>query len=156
MRKLLLLLVLAMSMVFVSCENEQDVRTELQTLQLSRDILKQNVRELTTIANVEKQHITALKTQTKELRIEKDMVRQGKEPMYVLKLKLKQSHMSLDPMKHIKDEANSIEFELPVSREFYDKVNIGTNIVDDFRVGSAIFSGSFGSWKMKVVDKNIR
>jgi len=154
MKKLLLLLVLTIGLL--SCENEQDVKNDLQRLKIERADLNGAVTGQRTML---KQMLITSKEYSKQiesLRIEKNMVRKGKEPMYVLKLKLKQSHFSLDPMKHIKDETNSIEFELPVSREFYDKVAIGTNIVDDFRVGSAIFSGSFGSWKMRVVDKNIR
>ena len=71
-------------------------------------------------------------------------------------MRLKQSHFSIDLMKHTKDDMNAIEFELPVSKEFYDKVKNGTNIVDDFRTGSFILNGSFGDWKMKVIKKEIR
>ena len=34
--------------------------------------------------------------------------------------------------------------------------DINTEIIDDFRTGSFIMHGSFGSWKMKVVGKEIR
>jgi len=94
--------------------------------------------------------------QIKASRIENDMVRQGKEPMYVLKLKMKQSRMSLDIGKHIKDGMNAIEFDLPVSKEFYNNVNVGTSLIDDFRAGSFIMNGSFSNWKITVIKKEIR
>jgi len=42
----------------------------------------------------------------------------AKGPKYMLKLRLKQSHLSLSIKKHIKDAVNAIEFELPVDQEF--------------------------------------
>jgi hypothetical protein len=55
----------------------------------------------------------------------------------------------------MKDAMNAIEFELPVDKEFYDNLTIGSEIVDNFRVGSLVMYGSFGSWKMSVVNKQI-
>lgn len=51
---------------------------------------------------------------------------------------------------------NKIIFEMSVSKEFYDSVHNGTEIVDDFRVGSFVLNGSLGKWKMTVQDKYIR
>ena len=50
---------------------------------------------------------------------------------------------------------NAIEFELPVDREFYHSVSQNQSIVDEFRHGSMILRGSFGSWKMTVINKRI-
>ena len=75
---------------------------------------------------------------------------------YILKLKLKQSHITLDLGTHAKDAMNSIEFELPVDKDFYNSVKIGDQIIDRFRVGSAVLYGSFGSWKMTVIGKRIQ
>ena len=80
----------------------------------------------------------------------------GKPVKYILKLRLKQSHFSLSIKKHIKDAVNSIDFELPVDKEFYDSVSEGTNIVDKFRFGSFVLYGSFGDWEMKVKEKEVR
>ena len=79
-----------------------------------------------------------------------------KGPKYILKIRLKQSHFSLSIKKHIKDAVNAIEFELPVDKEFYDSVSEGTELVDKFRFGSLILTGSFGDWEMKVKNKEIR
>lgn len=154
MKKLLLLLVLSIGLL--SCENEQDVKTDLDKLKIERTELISQNRSQSTLVRQKVITSEQLTLQIENLRIEKDMVKQGKEPQYILKLKLKQSHFSVNPMKHIKDGMNAIEFELPVSKEFYDNVQVGTNIVDNFRVGSAVFSGSYGSWKMKVIEKRMR
>jgi hypothetical protein len=80
----------------------------------------------------------------------------AKGPKYFLKLRLKQSHLSLSIKKHIKDAVNSIEFELPVDKEFYDSVSEGTEIIDKFRFGSFVLYGSLGDWEMTVKDKEVR
>ncbi|MES2518714.1 MAG: hypothetical protein V4585_11440 [Bacteroidota bacterium] len=80
----------------------------------------------------------------------------AKGPKYILKIRLKQSHFSLSIKKHIKDAVNAIEFELPVDKEFYDSVSEGTELVDKFRFGSLVLSGSFGDWEMKVKGKEVR
>ncbi|MCU0470264.1 MAG: hypothetical protein MUF58_16860 [Arcicella sp.] len=80
----------------------------------------------------------------------------AKPPKYILKIRLKQSHFSLSIKKHIKDAVNAIDFEIPVDKEFYDSVSKGTEIIDDFRFGSLVLSGSFGDWEMTVKDKEIR
>ena len=51
---------------------------------------------------------------------------------------------------------NAIEFEIPVDKDFYNSINVGDEIVDNFRAGSFIINGSFGSWNMKVKGKEIR
>ena len=81
----------------------------------------------------------------------------GVKPLkYILKIRLKQSNFTLSIKKHIQNAVNSIDFEIPVDKEFYDSVSKGTEIIDDFRFGSLILSGSFGDWEMTVKDKEIR
>jgi hypothetical protein len=80
----------------------------------------------------------------------------GKAPKYFLKLRLKQSHFSLSIKKHIKDAVNSVDFELPVDKEFYDSVSKGTELVDEFRFGSFVLSGSFGDWELTVKEKYVK
>ena len=63
--------------------------------------------------------------------------------------------MSLDIGKHIKDGMNAIEFEMPVDKDLYNTVSVGTQIIDEFRSGSLIINGDFGNWKMTVVSKRI-
>lgn len=80
----------------------------------------------------------------------------GKSPRYILTLKLKQSHFTLDLFEHAKDAMNAIEFDIPVDAEFYHSVSVGTKVVDEFRAGSFIMNGSFGDWDMTVVNKQIK
>ena len=51
---------------------------------------------------------------------------------------------------------NAIEFEMPVSKEFYASVNENTEIIDEFRFGSFVLNGSYGDWEMTVEGKEIR
>ena len=80
---------------------------------------------------------------------------EGGDPFYVLRLELKQQHTILNLDKMIKDELNKFEFDIPVDKRYYDSLEIGDEIVDEFRMGSVIIDGSFGSWKCTVVGKGI-
>lgn len=79
----------------------------------------------------------------------------NKTAKYIMKLNISQAHFTLDISEHLKDSMNDIEIYIETSKDFYDKYNVGDIISDDFRVGSFIFKGSFGSWKIKVADKQI-
>jgi len=103
------------------------------------------------VENLKKEN-AALVTQVKAL---KEGVN-TKGPKYMLKLRLKQSHLSLSIKKHIKDAVNAVEFELPVDKEFYDSVSEGTEIIDKFRFGSMVLYGSLGDWEMTVKEKYVK
>ena len=75
---------------------------------------------------------------------------------YVITFNIKQTHFTLDIGEHLKDAMNDISIEIPVDKEYYDSVEIGDTIDDSFRVGSFIWKGSFGNWKVTVESKNIR
>ena len=150
MKKLLIVLALALSLV--SCDEKGDLQKEIAQLKSQRDNLIDRNSELQSIKTARENEIESLSKEVTTLNIYK----QGRTPKYVLKLKLKQSHISLSITKHIKDRMNAIEFEMPVDKEFYDNVNVGSEIVDSFRVGSLLLSGSLGDWRMTVVDKEIR
>lgn len=76
-------------------------------------------------------------------------------PRYVVTLKIKQTHLSLDVGKHLKDSMNSVEIALPVDKQFYDDINIGDTLNNEFRLGSLLTSGSVGSWDITVSSKTI-
>lgn len=147
-----LILTFLMLIFLVSCETEKSVKSDLDKLKSERETLMGEVTSLTGVAEQKKVEISDLESKAKEL----GMLAQGKTPKYILKLRLKQSHISLDITKHIKDNMNAIEFELPVDKELYDSVSIGTKILDEFRNGSLFLSGSFGDWEMTVKGKEIR
>ena len=75
---------------------------------------------------------------------------------YVIAFNIKQTHFTLDIREHLKDAMNDISIEIPVDREYYDSVEVGDTIDDSFRVGSFIWKGSFGNWKVTVESKDIR
>ncbi len=74
---------------------------------------------------------------------------------YILKFELKQVRLSLNPLSHVRDKINTIEFELPVDKEFYDSIDVGDLIIDRFRAGSFILRSSFSNWRMSVINKRI-
>ena len=137
-----------------SCKKETPctVTDDINQLKQIRNELQSEVWKLGDAKSAKLQTIDSLNKELKFLNI----YTSGRTPQYILKMKLKQSHFSLDIGKHIKDAMNAIEFELPVDKDFYNKVEVGTEIVDDFRTGSFILHGSIGSWKMTVEDKEIR
>lgn len=74
-------------------------------------------------------------------------------PRYVVVIEVKQSHLSLDISKHIKDSMNKVEIAVPVDKQFYDGVEKGDKLNNDFRLGSLMTAGSVGNWSIKIVDK---
>ena len=138
--------------LFVSCESKEQVKGDITELTNQRNALQgQTVSMQLNIIDLTSQ-TTKLTDELKVLNI----LKSGKQPVYVIKLKLKQSHISLSISKHLKDMANAIEFEMPVDKEYYNSVNVGTEIVDNFRMGSLFFAGSFGSWEMTVINKYVK
>lgn len=74
---------------------------------------------------------------------------------YVITLEIRQSHVTLDLWEHVKDSANAIRIEIPVDKQFYDDVREGETLKKDFRTASLLIRGSFGSWKVRVVEKKV-
>ncbi len=75
---------------------------------------------------------------------------------YVVTFRIKQSHFTLDFDEHLKDWINEITFDVPVDKEYYDSVSVGDTINDEFRMGSLIMHGSFGSWKVTITKKEVQ
>lgn len=153
MKKILVLLAIAYTFVVaVSCETKDDVKSEIRLLNERRSELRNEVASLNS-------HVRNLKIESERLTNDvnyKNALANHKPVKYILRVKLKQSHFSLDVGDHIKDAMNAIEFDIPVDKEFYDHCSEGTELVDEFRMGSFIMNGKFGDWKMKVVSKRIQ
>ena len=135
-----------------SCENANDVQKDIQKLRAERNELNEQLSNLKYNKRIVEEKLVILTEETKELEIYKT----GNRPQYIITIHLQQSHFSLDIGKHMKDKMNAIDFEIPVSKEFYDSVDEDTKIVDEFRTGSFILEGSLGDWKMTVKNKEIR
>ena len=74
---------------------------------------------------------------------------------YIITFSIKQTHVTLSISEHIKDAMNECTIEIPVDKEYYDSVSVGDVISEEFRAGSLIIHGSFGNWKVTVVNKEI-
>jgi len=79
----------------------------------------------------------------------------GREPKYIVKFKIKQGTFTLDIFEHAKNEMNSIEIEVPVNRDYYNRLSIGQDITDSFKWGSLVMDGDFSTLHMRVVGKRI-
>ena len=150
-RLLILLLALLALTLLTSCEDACDITTDITVLEKQRTELQLEVNQIDTQLSNKEKEISDKDSKLKEMNIYLD----GDEPLHVLSIELSQSHFSLDISEHIKDAMNSIEFDMPVDKNFYNEIKIGDEILDDFRMGSFIMNGSFGDWEMKVKNKKI-
>jgi hypothetical protein len=151
MKYTLRFLILIISLSLFSCENACDVQTDIDKLRTERTNLE---NEVSTKNNTISQLNTTITSKNETLK-EMDIYLDGDTPLYVLSLKLSQSHFTLDITEHMKDAMNAIEFDIPVDKDFYDNVKIGDEILDNFRMGSFIMNGSFGDWEMEVKHKKV-
>ena len=108
--------------------------------------------------------IDGLKAEISELENQRDVLKseiadikvENGTAKYVVTFNIKQSHFTLDLSEHMKDEMNDIFIQIPVDKEYYDSVEVGDTIADDFRMGSLVMKGSFGNWDINVEDKEIQ
>lgn len=77
----------------------------------------------------------------------------GQKIDYILEVSVRQRHLSLSISQQIKDAANEFNFNIPVTREFYDSVNVGDDLGKNFRWGSLLADGNIGDWRVKVENK---
>lgn len=114
------------------------------------DSLKQQIAQLQTKKSELKNEVSMFENTVVEKKVEKGTAK------YILTLEIKQSHFSLDLSEHLKDAMNVMEIQVPVDKEYYDSVEIGQNIADEFRMGSLVFKGTFGNFEVSVADKEIQ
>lgn len=77
----------------------------------------------------------------------------GSDVRYALSVKLAQSHFTLSLKQHAKDAMNAETFELMVDRITYENAKPGDDLFKSFRTGSALLTGSLGSWSITVLSK---
>ena len=110
------------------------------------------------------EEIDGLKVEISELENQRDLLKseivdikvENGTAKYIVTFNIKQNHFTLDLSEHMKDEMNDISIQIPVDKDYYDSVNIGDTITDDFRIGSLIMKGSFGNWDITVENKEIQ
>ena len=113
---------------------------------------------------VSNEEITKLESEIAQLEAERDRLNEeilntkidNGLAKYVIAFNIKQTHFTLDIGEHLKATMNDISIEIPVDKEYYDSVEVGDVIDDSFRMGSFIWKGSFGNWKVTVESKDIR
>lgn len=114
------------------------------------ETLNNNIAELKSEISVLEAERDALENEIVDIKVEN-----GTEK-YVVTFNISQSHFTLDLTQHMKDSMNDISIQIPVDKEYYDSVEVGDTIADDFRMGSLIFKGSFGNWDITVEDKSVQ
>ena len=131
------LLVGGMMLMLAGCgDNREDLNAEI-------DGLKAEISEL------ENQR-DSLKSEIADIKVDNGTAK------YIVTFNIKQSHFTLDLSEHMKDEMNDISIQIPVDKEYYDSVEVGDTIADNFRMGSLVMKGSFGNWDIIVEDKEIQ
>ena len=79
----------------------------------------------------------------------------GKAPACLLTLEVRQLHWTLDPVEHVKDHINALQFDIPADPDFCRDVKVGTLLDDKFRWGSWLFRQNYGQWYVRVIGKRI-
>lgn len=111
--------------------------------------LREQKNNLTSEVNALEAEKSQLQKDIVDFRVENGVAK------YVLTINIKQTHFTLDLSQHLKDSMNDISIQVPVDKEYYDSVDIGDVLDDSFRMGSFIFKGSWGNWKVTVQNKTI-
>ena len=120
------------------------------------EYLEADIQNLREQKNNLASEIDALETEKTQLQQEiVDIKVENGTAKYVLTINIKQTHFTLDLSQHLKDSMNDISIQIPVDKEYYDSVDVGDVLDDSFRMGSFIFKGSWGNWKVTVQDKTI-
>ncbi len=127
----LIMLLLTSIMLLTGCSNSD---LELERSQLQSEI-----------AN--------LKSEVDTLQKIHDGLIQKDDAIYIVELEISQEHFTLDLDEHLKDSMNKISIPIQVSQEYYHSVEVGDILNNEFRIGSFVFKGSMGSWKVKIIDK---
>lgn len=137
-----LISILLICLIFLTSCGNGTLKAERENLETEISELEEDIRTLQS----EKNSIEKL---IQNLREENDV------PNYIVTFEIGQQHVTLDLGDLLKDEINKTELEVLVSKEYYDSVDIGTVVNNDFRVGSLALKGSFGTWNIEVIDKRI-
>lgn len=141
-RKVLVLTLLVVSILFTGCSKSEQLSYEIEKLEQEKVSLEQLKSKL-------KEEVDTLQKLVVEEKINKNM------ETYLVVFKIKQTHLSLDIADHIKDDMNALEITIPVSQEYYESIEVGQIIDDSFRGGSFWMKGSVGAWEISVANKSI-
>lgn len=141
----------AIACLFTACYTDEDqkrLQEDCVTLQHQKQYLNGQVTDLNN-------RVSTLNQKVSELNSEQRALQGGHEPRYIVKFKIKQGTFTLDIFEHIKNEMNSIEIEVPVCREYYNRLSVGQDLTDAFKWGSLVMDGDFSTLHMRVVGKRV-
>ena len=145
MKKIIsILLVVIMVFSLCACGSEPDeaLQAEINRLEVKKSEINSQIDAL-------EDELKALQQTVTDTKIEIGKAK------YVITLNIRQTHFTFDISQHLKDSMNDISIQIPVDKEYFDSVKVGDVIDDSFRMGSFIFKGSWGNWKVTVEDKDI-
>lgn len=164
-----LLVIIGLVIIFLTytykTSNNQAQKLSLQESQLRKEVKiltnrrESILQEISKIANNEafielSKKKKELNLQEKEINSKLNLIEIDRNK-YILTLKLKQSHFTLNLSKHIKDSVNAVEFNVAVDKDLYEDLDIGDDLFKSFREGSFWTEGSIGSWSITVTDKKV-
>ena len=99
--------------------------------------------------------ISYLRSEASELETKINAYRSGRDVTYIVRFEIKQSTMTLDLMEHMKNDMNAVQIEIPVNKEFYNKVYVGQDISNTTKMGSLMMDGDFSTLHIKVINKRV-
>ena len=143
MHKKLFSLVAACIIFFTACGSETS------SLKVQKETLEKQISELEEEISALERDKSSIENYILELREENNI------PKYIVTFEIGQSHVTLDIGDLLKDELNTTELEVMVSKEYYDAIEVGTVVNNDVRVGSLALKGSFGSWRIEIINKRV-
>jgi conjugal transfer/entry exclusion protein len=171
------LIILAVVSVFVVCGCEdktyvaqqqlEDIQGQIVSAQKDLSALKEQTQEIKMQESVKNYFEKISDLRFEKNRLGKDVSELDKEldhkkalvedrVVYLVTIELKQSHFSINPLKHIKDSMNAVEFQFPTNKEYYDSLSVGEKVLEEFRSGSFLMEGSFGDWNVTVLKKETK
>lgn len=137
---------MGLSMMVASCdsitpEEKQRLQTEIESLAKKEEQDKKMVNYYDSQVEDKKSKVQSLDDEVKHLETKLGILKKGKTPRYILKLRFQELQIELDRI--------SFTFEIPVDEQFYKESEIGKELGK----GSRAFS--FHSGDIKIVDKRI-
>ncbi|HRO65892.1 MAG TPA: hypothetical protein PKU78_06720 [Candidatus Dojkabacteria bacterium] len=141
------------TLLLSSCE-DQYTDDKVNSLRVEVKALREERQYLDDIIRTNKRILSNINSDLTSKRVELAALYKPNHK-YILKISFKQSRVSLDIFEHMKDSMNAGNFEIPVDMEFYNSVEVGTQLGGGFRAGSFIMNGSFSNWDFRVEDKRI-
>lgn len=141
--------------LLIGCENACEIKEDISNLKIQRLEAEAQGNEAKAFLREHQDKIEALAIRERKVAEATERLEQLQSGglRYVIKVRCKQSRMSLDLTDHVKDKMNAFDFEIPVDADFYKHVQIGTDIAGNFRVGSFIMKSTASSMTIKVVEK---